>query len=98
MTHPVVTTDPAVNGGRPHIRGIPVDALASAHWVGDDACDEYGASRAELLTACWHVAWYGPTWLQQWRRWKPWADRWCGALAREEYDVVPDAPRKDEHT
>lgn len=94
MTRPVVTADPAVAFFQPTVRGRRCLDLAGTHWAGDDACDEYDVSKAELLTACAYLAWYGePRWR---RRWKAWADRWCDALARGEYDVIPLPPRKDD--
>lgn len=95
MTRPVVTVDLAVRWGQPCIRTTRVLDLAGTHWAGDDACDEYDITRPELLTACWHMAIYGVAPEPPWRRWKAWADGHFEALARGEYERVPDPPTKE---
>lgn len=74
MTIPAVTVRPSVAFGQPCVSGRPTEAVADAHWVGDDAADEYGLTRHELLVVLRFEATKGQPRFR--RRWKAW-----GAMA-----------------
>lgn len=97
MTRPSVEFTPCMRFGEAHIRGISVDAIVSAHWVGDDAESDYGLSRAEVLVACWYAARHGT---RVWRkRWGPWLAANNSEndvrLWREDYEVELPPTRED---
>lgn len=53
---PVVTVDPRMRFGQPHIKGVSTDAIVGMYLAGESAevvCDEYGVTRHELLLALW---------------------------------------------
>lgn len=90
---PVITIDPAVRFGRPHIGGISCEALAGMVAAGEDAAvvaDEYGRSRGEVLLACWWIGMDGPPKWQ--KRWRSWAEGAHQRLACGEYEKVEDPP------
>lgn len=89
---PSVEFTPCMRFGEAHIRGISVDAIVSAHWVGDDAAEEYGLSRAEVLVACWYAARHGSAR----RRWKDWLTAAVEErLWREDYEMDLPPTRED---
>lgn len=93
---PVITIDPAVRFGRPHIGGISCEALAGMVAAGEDAAvvaDEYGRSRGEVLLACWWIGMDGPP--ERRKRWQAWAEDAHQRLARGEYDEIEDPPDKE---
>lgn len=70
MTRPVITVDPAVNWGRPQIRGIPTNAVAGMFASGEGletVAEDYDLTRHEVLLALWHEAVYGGH--PGWRAW-----------------------------
>lgn len=67
---PVITVDPAVRFGQPHIRGVRTEDIVGMLATGDSAetvCDEYDITRHELLLACWYEGIYGER--PEWRHW-----------------------------
>lgn len=94
---PVVSVDPAVRFGRPHMRGISCEVLAGGVYGGDtceDVAAVYGLTRAEVLTACWWAGLEGPP---KWRRrWAAWAAGVHPELAKRAYDAIPDPPAYEE--
>lgn len=93
----VVSIDPGVRFGRPHIGGISCEALAETVYGGDtceDVAAVYGLTRAEVLTACWWAGLEGPP---KWRRrWAAWAAGVHPELAKRAYDTIPDPPDYEE--
>lgn len=90
---PVITIDPAVRFGRPHIDGISCEALAGMVAAGEDVnvvAAEYGRTRGEVLLACWWIGMDGPSRWQ--KRWRVWAEAAHQRLARGEYDEIEDPP------
>jgi len=86
---PHVRVDPAQRFGRPNVKGVPVDAIADAVWVGETVevvADEYGLTRPDVLVACWWAGKHEP-------RFRRWSEEVAGKLWRQEYDV-PDPPCK----
>lgn len=76
---PHVRVDPAINFGRPHIRGISTEAIVGPYVAGEApeaVCDDYGLTRRELVLACWHEAMHGER-----PEWREWAQRIHPALA-----------------
>lgn len=67
---PVITVDPAVRFGQPHIRRVRTEDIAGMLIAGETAevvCDEYDITRHELLLACWYEALFGSQ--PKWRKW-----------------------------
>ena len=74
------------------IRGVSCDAYAERVHAGEgieEVADDYDVTRAEVLLACW---WAGSSNDRVWRCWKAWAHEVHAAMARGEYDKVPDPP------
>ncbi len=89
-----VVADPGVNHGYPSIRGVPVMNITGRILGGEDPMQvgvDYGLSRAEMLTACWHTARFG---LRADRRhWADWLNgveeaMWSG----RGYEAMPFPP------
>jgi uncharacterized protein (DUF433 family) len=79
---PVVTVDPQVRFGRPHVKGISVGAVVEHLLAGEDpaaVADDYNLDRGDLLVACWFAARHGPS--HQRQAWAGWLDRHERALA-----------------
>lgn len=54
---PIIVIDPMVRFGRPQIRGISTQAIASMVMAGEsveDVARDYSISRTEVVLACWH--------------------------------------------
>lgn len=75
---PVVSVDPAVAWGRPHIKGIHTEAIAGLYWAedGDEQAvmADYGLTRHELAVALWHEATHGVA-RKRYPGWAEWAER-----------------------
>lgn len=94
----VLTIDPAVRFGHPHLRGIPTDAVAGMVYGGDSVavvCDEYDMTRHEVLLCCWWEGSQG-VYRKQWRAWaeqvQPALGGWVKPL---DVDALPDPPGRD---
>lgn len=103
---PVITIDPAVAWGRPHIRGAPTYAIAGAVWAGDSVttvADDYGRSRAEVLLACWWEASADANNRKLRKAWRQWHDQHAAPVLSgfdktRTTDQLPDPPSRDEVT
>lgn len=97
MTRPLITTDPAVNFGRPMVGSAPVEAVCSRIWAGEPLAEvaaDYGISREQVLVAAWFLGTYGRTAAWQ-KRWRVWAGTFAWSLATGRYDAIPDPPTKE---
>lgn len=59
---PVITVDPAVRFGYPHIKGIPTDAIVDAYLAEEDfaeVADDYGLTVHEMLLVLWFEGMHG---------------------------------------
>lgn len=72
---PAVQVNPAVNWGRPAMKGISTELLGDMYWAHGEAEVEadYELSRHELLVALWFEGTYGQPRFR--RRWKAWAQQ-----------------------
>lgn len=99
ITRPVITIDPEVRFGRPHIQGISCDAIAEHIMAGEDPAEvatTYGLTRAEALLACWWIGINGIGRLGHY--WTDWAETNHTALAHGQYDQIQDPPAQTEYT
>lgn len=90
--------EPGVRFGAPQIRGRSAESVAGPIAGGDgvDAtAEDFGLSRPEALLCCWFMAVYGaklagePLWDLVWGGWL--RDQ-STAMARGQWDGVPDPP------
>lgn len=68
---PVITIDPGVSFGAPHIRGVSTEAIAGMVYAGEDfdtVAADYGLSRHEVILACWYEGSAG-SYRVEWRSW-----------------------------
>lgn len=102
-SRPVVTIDPAVRFGWPHIKGVSCEAIASAFWAEGDAgavADDYGLTRHELLVALWHEATHGAA-RAEFPGWRVWADevaypRLAGWVKPLDVESLPLPPGRED--
>lgn len=96
---PHVRVDPAQRFGRPTVKGLSTDMIASQVLVGasvEEVMAEYGVNREDVLVACWFEARYGSRRFRQ--AWKDWMTlgQAEALLWRREYGRVMDPPDRDE--
>lgn len=70
---PMVSVDPRMRFGEPHIGGVSVEAIAGAVWAGEPVhrvAEDFNRTPAEVLIACWFKARHGGiTWKRRWGGW-----------------------------
>lgn len=94
---PVVTVSPRHHFGQPCVGWTSTSVLAGAVDAGDDpagVAEDYGTTRAAVLTACWYEGLYGCR--ESRRAFRTWArkvegDLWA-AKTLADYDTIPDPP------
>ncbi len=94
---PVITVDPAVRFGRPHIKGVSTVAVAGMVYAGESlatVADEYDLSRHEVLLACWHEGLQG-VYRAEWGDWAARVHGPLGGWSLLDVDALPDPPEGD---
>lgn len=89
-----VTVCPRRHAGHPAVKGVETAVLAGRVAMGESSAEtaaDFGLDRADVLVACWYVAWYGPDRALA-RAWKGWLDLHWEALRFGRYDDVKDPP------
>lgn len=101
---PVVTVDPAVAFGWPHIKGVKCEAIASLFWAENGDADavmyDYGLTRHELAVALWHEATHGAA-RREFPGWRVWADevaypRLAGWVKPLDIESLPLPPGRED--
>jgi uncharacterized protein (DUF433 family) len=92
---PVITIDPAMSFGRPQIRGVSTDAIASMVRAGEDfatVAHEYDLSVHEVVLACWWEAQLGQQYGGVWRSWVEDVGPALGGWKPLELETVEEPP------
>lgn len=95
-SRPVITVDPRVRFGHPHIRGVATDVPVGMLVAGeapDTVAEEFGLTYAELVLCCWHEAMYGVP--HRRRAWKAWLNRHGSAFHHGDYARIPLPTEED---
>jgi uncharacterized protein (DUF433 family) len=62
LPRPVITVDPKMRWGAPHIKGVSTGAIVDTFLAGESAeavAEDYGLTRHEVLLALWFEGSYG---------------------------------------
>lgn len=96
--------DPSMRFGRPHVKGIPVDAIVGMLSAGESVAtvaDNYDLTRADVLVACWYVGAFGLP--ESPRRWRTALREWATGAGQAmwntktcDYEAIPDPPIGDD--
>lgn len=100
---PRVLVDPAMRFGRPHVKGIPVDAIVEQLSVGgsvDAVAQEFDLTRADVLVAAWYIGLFGlpespRIWRRALREWARDAGQAMWNTSECDYAAIPDPPIGD---
>lgn len=99
LDRPYIVLDPAQNFGQPAIGSTRVKVADILGWLdaGESVAtieEEYGASREDVLVACWFEARYG-TGAHPRDEWLDWLEEWEPTLwSAKGYDMIPLPPFK----
>lgn len=96
-TRPVITIDPALRFGCPHIKGISTDAIAGMVRAGESfatVADEYDLSVHEVILACWWEAQPAPRYRREWRQWADSVAPALGGWEPLDVEAIAEPPAK----